>query len=65
LLSFDKRLLKVSFPFFVFQESLLAENTQCGQFLPYKQQAWSGYMGQNGDARFNVRNIIKTKLGLI
>ena len=46
----------------VCQESLLAENSQCGRFLPFSQQGWPSFMGRAGDSRFNVREILRNKL---
>ena len=48
----------------VCKESLLGDSRQCGKFLPYGQQGWPSFMGKAGDARFNVREIIRNKLGL-
>ena len=47
----------------VCQESLLAEGGQCGRFMPYSQQGWPSFMGKDGDARFNVREILRNKMG--
>ena len=30
----------------------LSYNEKCANFLPYNQQAWSAYMGSNGDSKF-------------
>ena len=46
----------------VCQESLLAEGSQCGRFMPYGQQGWPSFMGKDGDARFNVREILRNKI---
>jgi hypothetical protein len=48
----------------VCQESLLAEGSRCGRFLPFQQQGWPSFMGRAGDARFNLREILQNKLGL-